>query len=155
MYIRSYNLSEEIVREIGRFAILWNCFENTFLRCECSAGQIRNQYVNIYIDKSSQVEFAKALNNRLRNFHISVQEYVDDRLHPALADPSNPANKQAMKDFIEQRGEDNRLGCLLIIYRLRCNMMHGLKEIYDLNNQLELFSTMNDVLESIRRLPLC
>ena len=155
MYIKNYNLSDEIVREIGKFAILWSDFENRFFGCKCDAKQIENRHTNICIDNYSQVEFAKALNNRLRNFHISVQEYVDDRLHPTLAIPSSPDNKQAMKDFIEQKGEDNRLGCLLVICRLRNNMMHGLKELSDLNTQLELFKAMNGVLESIRRLPLC
>lgn len=36
------------------------------------------------------------------------------------------------------------------IYRIRCNMMHGLKIVKQLDNQYELFKAVNGVLESIR-----
>jgi hypothetical protein len=44
---------------------------------------------------------------------------------------------------------DNIIGCLLIVQRIRNNMMHGLKDICDLNEQLELFQAANEVLEGI------
>ena len=42
------------------------------------------------------------------------------------------------------------LGCLMSIYRIRCNMMHGLKIVEQLDDQYELFKAVNGVLESIR-----
>ena len=50
---------------------------------------------------------------------------------------------------MEQEEDDLRCGCLLVIYRIRNNLMHGLKCIEQLNDQLELFQTVNGVLESL------
>ena len=41
-------------------------------------------------------------------------------------------------------------GCLLVIRRIRNNMMHGLKAVSELDKQIELFRSANEVLESIR-----
>ena len=52
---------------------------------------------------------------------------------------------------MKQDSEDLRCGCLLVIHRLRNNLMHGLKLIEELNEQLTLFQAANEVLESIER----
>lgn len=51
---------------------------------------------------------------------------------------------------MDQTGDDLNCGCLLVIYRIRNNLMHGLKMVEELNNQLKLFKAVNGVLESIR-----
>ena len=40
-------------------------------------------------------------------------------------------------------------GCLLTIYRIRNNFMHGLKDIATLKNQLDLFKAANSILEAL------
>ena len=57
-----------------------------------------------------------------------------------------------MQMFLLQIGNNDELvcGCLLVIRRIRNNMMHGLKVIKELNDQIELFRSANEVLESIR-----
>lgn len=55
-----------------------------------------------------------------------------------------------MQNFMDQTGDDLNCGCLLVIYRIRNNLMHGLKMVEELNNQLKLFKAVNGVLESIR-----
>ena len=50
---------------------------------------------------------------------------------------------------MKQEGDDLRQGCLLVIFRIRNNLMHGLKCIEQLNDQLELFKAVNGVLESL------
>ena len=50
---------------------------------------------------------------------------------------------------MEQKGTDLNSGCLLVIYRIRNNLMHGLKMVEELNGQFELFQAVNGVLESI------
>ena len=51
---------------------------------------------------------------------------------------------------MEQKEEDLGCGCLLVIYRIRNNLMHGLKCIEQLNDQIKLFEAVNDVLETLR-----
>ena len=50
---------------------------------------------------------------------------------------------------MKQEEDDLRCGCLLVIYRIRNNLMHGLKCIEQLNDQFELFQAVNGVLESL------
>ncbi len=56
---------------------------------------------------------------------------------------------QVMKQFLEQKGDDLLYGCLLVIYRIRNNLMHGIKLLEELDGQIELFRAANDVLENI------
>ena len=59
-----------------------------------------------------------------------------------------------MRDFInldELVNSDWICGALLCIYRIRNNLLHGLKELSELNGQIGLFKSMNNVLENIRR----
>lgn len=60
------------------------------------------------------------------------------------------ADDLLMKSFLEQNNGDVCCGCLLVIYRIRNNLMHGLKCIEELNDQFYLFEAVNDVLESIK-----
>ena len=79
-----------------------------------------------------------------------VEEYVTYNLVPANA--RNKLSQEEMGkilDFIYSNGREAFDGCLLAIYRIRNNMFHGLKELDSLNGQLELFKTMNRVLEEI------
>lgn len=52
--------------------------------------------------------------------------------------------------FLEQNGDGLACGCLLVIHRIRNNLMHGLKLLGQLDDQIELFRAANEVSESIR-----
>lgn len=54
-----------------------------------------------------------------------------------------------MQDFIEAGSDWQSEGCLLIIYRIRNNLLHGLKIITELNEQITLFREINKFLEKI------
>ncbi|MDE5629999.1 MAG: hypothetical protein K2I70_00215 [Bacilli bacterium] len=45
-------------------------------------------------------------------------------------------------------------GVLLIIYRLRNNMFHGLKDCYSINSQLNLFKSANIALNELIKIQL-
>ena len=55
-----------------------------------------------------------------------------------------------MRMFLEQSGDDLVCGCLLVIHRIRNNLMHGLKLLCELDDQIEFFSAANEILENIR-----
>lgn len=56
-----------------------------------------------------------------------------------------------MKQFITQSGNELTRGCLLVLYRIRNNLMHGMKLLERLDGQIELFRAATAVLESITR----
>ena len=79
-----------------------------------------------------------------------ITEYVQQSLSPTGARQPQEDDKRLMEEFLKQSGDDLTCGCLLTIYRIRNNLMHGLKQIEDLNTQLDLFKAVNEVLESVK-----
>ena len=156
MWIKGYEIKDETVLEIGKFAILWNSFENSWCKNDCKAGELKEVAKNIFMDSYYQVEFAQELRRRCESFGQSKEDYVKNSLHPRNARKSLPENEKLMLRFIKQEVEDEGdrdlvCGCLLVIQRIRNNLMHGLKEINMLDGQIKLFRTANAVLESIKR----
>ena len=152
MILNGENLNNELILEIGRFAILWNCFERDYCNNFCKIPEVKNAALFVNIDDAKQAQLSKILNQRRRRFGQNVAEYIDAGLHPRNAHHNSTETKQLMRQFLEQSDGDLRSGCLLVIFRIRNNLMHGLKNIGELNNQLELFQAINDVLESIKRI---
>ena len=151
MLIKQHILDDELVVEVGKFAILWNCFERFHCDNLCNPNKIKAVYQNLKIDQDKQAALAKALNVRRSWFGQIIPEYVETGLYPGNARQNQEADRQLMEKFMEQKEPDLRCGCLLVIYRIRNNLMHGLKCIEQLNDQIELFKAVNGVLESIER----
>ncbi len=149
MKIKGENLNNELVVEIGRFAILWNCFERFQCNNFCNPKEIKKIAPFLHIDEKAQAKLAKVLNQRRSWFGQVIPEYVETGLYPGNARQNQTEDRLLMEKFLEQSEKDLRLGCLLVIYRIRNNLMHGLKCIEQLNDQLELFQAVNGVLESL------
>ena len=152
MEIKGNNLNDKTVLEIGKFAILWNCFEKEYCNNNCKAAVIREKANLIQIDIVTQANFADAINKRRIKLGQSITEYITNGLHGENAHGSPETDMNTMCKFLERCGDNDEpvCGCLLIIHRIRNNMMHGLKVINELNDQIELFRSANEVLESIR-----
>lgn len=149
--IRGHRLREETVLEIGRFSILWSIFENQYCHMECTSSVLSKIAPELTIDLTARTRFAEALRRRCDLCELLAADYVHSSLHPSGARLSSEEEQTLMRQFIEQTGSALNLGCLLIIRRLRNNLMHGLKLPEDLDGQLELFRAMNDVLEHLSR----
>ena len=150
MLIQGTELDDQLVVELGKFAILWNCFERFQCDKMCSSERIRTIAPVLHIDKEKQSALAAVLNKRRSWFGQIIPEYVETGLYPTGARSSSEKDCALMVDFMEQKGGNLNSGCLLAIYRIRNNLMHGLKMVEQLNDQLELFQAVNDVLESIK-----
>lgn len=59
MNIKGYKLTDEIVIEIGRFAILWNCFERGFFNNKCCPKKINEIYKNPFYQQRCAGEISK------------------------------------------------------------------------------------------------
>ena len=152
MKIRNYNLDDELIIEIGRFSVLWNCFERFQCNNSCNPNSIKSICAKISIEKDKEVALATVLNKRRSYYNMIIPEYVQQGLSPTGARQPQEDDKRFMEEFLKQSGDDLTCGCLLTIYRIRNNLMHGLKQIEDLNTQLDLFKTVNEVLESVKEL---
>ena len=152
MKIRDFELKDQTVLEIGKFAILWNWFEKEFCENNCNYSRLENASKNVRIDSQKQKELADVFEVRKYMFMQVTEEYVDTGLYPDNAKRTkiDAEERKVMEDFIDQKEGDTTWGCLMTIYRIRCNMMHGLKIVEQLDDQYELFKAVNGVLESIR-----
>ena len=147
MLIKEYNLNDELIIEIGKFAVLWNLFEKTYCNCHATPAKIIEVCKSISVSAQKQSALAKALNDRRMWFE---QLYTDFIVGGLYSDSRQP--KQEEINYIEAflKQEDNTIcGCLLCVSRIRNNMMHGLKDVRMLNDQLEIFKATNGVLESL------
>lgn len=149
MNVKGYELEDDLISELGKFAVLWNLFEKDFCNYNCTPTKINDLLGKISIKKENQEILKEALNSRreIGVEIIGIYDYIESGLHPENAHRSTPENIKRMKDFME--GNGNEIGCLLIVERIRNNLMHGLKIVCQLNEQIDLFKAVNSVLESI------
>ena len=78
---------------------------------------------------------------QLHTEFISKGLFSDDR-------QANEDEIKQIEAFLKQDG-NTLYGCLLCVFRIRNNMMHGLKDVETLNTQVEIFKSVNDILESV------
>lgn len=149
MKIKDNELDDRVVVEIGKFAILWNCFERFHCSNRCNPAKIKSIAPTIQVAPDKQAELVRVLNERRRWFGQIISDYVATGLHPGNARKSDEEDNAMMREFMEQKGTDLNSGCLLVIYRIRNNLMHGMKMVEELNGQFERFQAVNGVLESI------
>lgn len=85
MLIKGYRLSNETVIEIGKFAILWNCFERDYCDNNCNPAKIKRVCQRLSISQESQKILAEVLNTRRGWFGQIIPEYVETGLYPGAA----------------------------------------------------------------------
>ena len=151
MQIYGHELKDSLVMEIGKFTILWNCFERDDCHYNCNPKTIESVAPSILIDQEKRRELANVFQERSKLFKQITHEYVESGLNPENSKGSKDIDKEYMVEFIEQNGEHQTAGCLLAINRIRNNLVHGLKLITELNGQFRLFQAVNAVLESMSR----
>ena len=149
MLIKGYDLREETVLEVGKFAVLWNWFERSWCDNNCNPAKIKRISATIQIDPKKRAHLAEVLNKRRHWFGQLEMDYVRDSLHPGNARASSEEDMTVMRQFIEQSGDELTRGCLLVLHRIRNNLMHGMKLLEELDGQLELFQAATAVLESV------
>lgn len=149
MLIQGYDLQKTTVLEVGKFAILWNCFERYWCDNNCNPSKIKSIANTVPVDVKAQAHLAEVLNERRHWFGQLEMDYVRDSLHPGNARASTDEDMRIMRQFMEQTGDELNCGCLLVLYRIRNNLMHGMKHIEELDGQIKLFRAASAVLESI------
>lgn len=160
MKIKGHDLKCETVKELGKFAVLWNLFEKDFCEKSCNPRKIIKICDSgfVAIDREVMQKLVLELNPSRFGNSINVLIIYDGYgLYPKDAKQDNKTviYKAKMLKFLEEPFPENidsgiYAGCLLVIERIRNNLMHGLKEIELLDYQLPLFCAVNAILENIR-----
>lgn len=150
-------VNNDTILEIGKFAILWNDFEFYYFGTECKDCLIKKFGDNFYVPAKKSQQFAQALFKWKRPNDMSIMEYVGRFLCPDGTRCGQEARK-LMEQFLDavrnnntENDSDMTVGCLITIHRLRNNLMHGIKSIWKLDEQYEVFKAANGVLISLRR----
>lgn len=151
MRIKDFELNDETVIELGRFAVLWNLFEKVHCGQDCTPKELTKIAPTIEIDEEIMQTLAVVLNARRIWFQMMVSDYAIKSLHPDNARMSREEEIELMEDFLKWKSDNRVLGCLLIINRIRNNLLHGLKIAEQLDDQIELFKAVNMVLENIEK----
>lgn len=151
MRIKDFELNDETVMELGKFAVLWNLFEKEFCDQNCNPKELREVATKIIIDEEIMQSFAVAINARCIWFEMMISEYARKSLHPENAKMSSEEEIEYMEKFLRWEKDNRVLGCLLIMNRIRNNLMHGLKIAEQLDDQIELFKAVNMVLLNIEK----
>lgn len=152
MKIKECKLEDNIVTEIGKFTILWAEFEKEYCNNDCSDKLIIQEKDSFRVKENLLMCFNNNLHDRMEYFNTDIEAYTNYNLIPENARKPKNEYIKIMKDFInldELVKNDWVCGALLYIYRIRNNLLHGLKIISELNKQLDLFKSMNAILKSI------
>ena len=149
MIIKDKNINDKMIAEIGKFTVLWSLFEKnndnyiTIDKLPVIAASIT------HINAETVKNLATALQGRVDILASGIEEYIGYNLIPGGARPMSDDNKAKMGLFIGSNGQQSLVGGLIAVYRIRNNLLHGLKELTELNGQIELFRAMNALLEEI------
>ena len=170
-YVKNSVGDEETQLLISDFAILWNEYEDELFDKGHHIKSIPKMIADLRINGYYTSKICK-LYDKLIEYIKSRNEYSYDKLvdgynilikTPVLNDDGSikhydDGNIVYQGEIFEDRFrkimnstniEDKLYFMLLIVARVRNNMFHGLKGIYDLKYQKELFKVCNEILKLV------
>lgn len=131
-------LSAEASSAVASFTLMWNLFEEVACNNKASVSAFE-QFISIVVSNPINPEIIAELQSCLSfwKFRYRTPEGFDDRF---LGLYFRKGDKQALVEAVlEERVSDlsqEILALVIIIYRLRNNLFHGLKSIGMLNDQI-------------------
>jgi hypothetical protein len=141
------NFSENDLSSVKDFSLLWNVFENIVCDNNCSVNRLSERLNPIVFDLA---EFENNL-NYFKNRYISDGETNERFNHLNFR---NSDRRELVADVLLGNNNDNSeniLALAIIVYRLRNNLFHGLKQMEFIDQQKENFDNANMVLTAILR----
>lgn len=175
-FIERIGASKEIIEELGKFSLLWAQFELEYCGNNCSDKLFLNdkefekflQNVNNQ-EKKDKYTLSREKFLGLCNFKLDFKSLIENLIaellkylkktrktitpefiHEKLYSSNFTSYYSQVDNIICNNINDNRelfLGGLLIIFRLRNNLFHGLKDCYSIDKQMEIFKSCNRFLD--------
>lgn len=133
---------------IGKFTLLWHefikcCFNDCEFNFNINESNCLYKKELIKIDVKYITELKEQAENRRNILHCDIKNY-------ACPDGSNKNEniKKEMVNFFKDN-KPTLIGALCLIYRIRNNLCHGLKQLSEINDQCQLFDGINNILSNI------
>lgn len=143
------NITVEERDAIDDFSFLWSLFEGMEMNRFCNVQTIR-QYVSDLDQRGRLVDFdCETYLAYLKDRYFKDGQITNHYYHLDLERNNNPAEVMDALSNENTTRAVKVIGCLIVIYRLRNNLFHGEKWLYNLEGQLDNFSQANDFLKSI------
>lgn len=144
--------SEDTITTLGKFAILWNMFENEKFDKYCTKDKIKNKTYDITINNDI-ILFMSNLKMALINYLTTPKLSQKSQVVKMFYD-NNDINviENHVYEYLNDKplsDEDKLQGCLFVCLRLRNNLFHGIKDKYSLDDQVKIFKALNNLLEYI------
>ncbi|MEW4567006.1 hypothetical protein AB1L88_03980 [Tautonia sp. JC769] len=148
------DLTPEAIEAVTNFTLMWNLFEG--LVCDNRAN------VGTFEAFAGRVDFTRPPLNRFEQFDKCLSFWKSRYCTPAgfndrfqglnLRDNDRP---KLVKEVLEDKNVDEKsklLACMIIVYRLRNNLFHGIKTLMMLNDQVSNLNTASQCIGSILKL---
>lgn len=153
MKINWGEIPSEAIKTIGRFTILWNCFEHEIaihddrrnIKWVETAACIQSYDTEAYTAFRNHVLAQKDQLWKEENAKKFINQFY------VLKDGNRKRFNRMINEFLKDCGADKMVGCLLSIYHFRCNLVHGTKSGYQIGNQEPIFMWINILLESMSK----
>ena len=146
----THAIHKDTVFTIGQFSILWCWFEQDLFDSNLTSSKLKNWAGNYFRANES--------NEHLKHLCVSVCEKskfylgeVDDTLVRnriySTTNQGSSESRNTINAFLEGNfSTDYFIGCILYIGRIRNNLFHGLKGLHTLDEQKEMFNSINELL---------
>ena len=149
MLIDRYGINNDTVSIIGEFSILWCRFEQVYFSMHVTSAKL--------IDLANQIQNDDELSSLYDSLKSTSVKYLQNTDAPIIMNrifsERNPGKEQDREQIYEFLNGDssnpNWPGCMLYIQRIRNNLFHGLKDIYSLDKQKEMFTSICKLLNYI------
>ena len=139
------NFSEVDLSSVKDFSLIWNVFENVVCQNNFSIARTEEVIKNSLIDSTEFNSYLEYFKNR----YVSNGTFTNrfQYLHFRNNDRRNLVEDVLLGN--NTKNNDIILALLIIVYRYRNNLFHGIKRIQEIDKQRENFENANGVIKTL------
>lgn len=144
---KAIDLNDNIYAEISNFVILWSMFENELYGSDYPTARNQSQESHPLIALNIADDVIDTVYDYLCKRYHNHQSHIE-----GLGFRNNKIDvgeKQKLEELMNQKpvSKSDKIQCILIvIYRYRCTLFHGKKEITQENHKVDNFRNANTFL---------
>lgn len=149
--------TEQKIKSVLRFAIFWNLLEaDPWFKDWVSLWKLENSDLHTRIINNLSEEEKSSLNYCIfffseryhiwNDYNLGCRDYEDSKwgeYQEKLQEIKEEQDETTKQQLIQKNIKEYLKICLFIIYRLRNNLFHGIKQLSDLTDQNALFKVAN------------
>lgn len=150
--LERYRIKDDMIKSVGEFSILWCQFEQCFFDADATTNKLQKWAESKDCDKELIAQCEKVKDATIEYMPEISKKAIQERIF-SEKNHGTLEQRNIIYDFLTK--ETTLIGCILYIYRIRNNFFHGLKDIYRLNDQNEMFVQINTLLNRILKKEGC